>query len=312
MKSFIIKCLVILISLVCIDFLVGRLGDWIILKEADKNYTGNTARLNYSLNGAKEDIVILGSSEAACAYMPSLITKRLLEETGKNYSAYNAGTTNQGISFCYCVERGLIKRYKPKVLVLDLVWNYLNPIDKDLNNTMLSPTRPYSKINPYVKDLLRQNDGKKEKILSYSNMYRFNSEIIKFVTLLSKSEVSDGHISYKKKLPQNSIKEIEVCNDNTLIKSAVDDFENFIRLAQVNGVKVVCTVTPKYREMPITSDSYLRMLEVCKEYEIPVCEIYKDSVFDNPLLFYNYAHLNNEGAVMATNILVDTLSEILK
>ena len=312
MKSFIIKFFIILISLVCIDFLIGRIGNWIILKEADKNYTGNTARLNYSLNGVKEDIVVLGSSEAACAYIPSLITKRLFEEIGNNYSAYNAGTTSQGISFCYCVERGLIERHTPKVIVLDLVWNYLYPINEEQNNTMLSPIRPYSKINQNVKDLLDHNDGKKEKILSHSNMYRLNSEIIKFFFLLSKTKLSDGHILYNKVMPRDAIKEDEFYKESIIDHSILDDFNHFIRLAEDNGVKVVCTVTPKYRNMPTKCDSYLAMLKICKEHEIPVCEIYKDSIFDNPSLFYNISHLNNEGAILATNILVDALSNILK
>lgn len=312
MKSFIVKFLIILVSLVCVDFLVGRLGDWIILKEADKNYTGNTARLNYSLNGSKEDVVILGSSEAACAYIPSLITKRLLEETGKNYSAYNAGTTSQGVSFCYCVERGLIERHTPKVIVLDLVWSYLYPIEEEQNNTMLSPVRPYSKINQNVKDLLDRNDGKKERILSYSNMYRLNSEIIKFFFLLSKSQLSDGHISYNKVMSRDAIKESDIYNESIIDQSKVEDFKHFIRLAEENDVKIVCTVTPKYRIMPMRCGSYRTMLKICKEHEIPVCEIYKDTIFDNPSLYYNPSHLNTEGAILATSNLVDMLSDILK
>lgn len=312
MKSFIVKFLIILVSLVCVDFLVGRLGDWIILKEADKNYTGNTARLNYSLNGSKEDIVILGSSEAACAYIPSLITKRLLEETGKNFSAYNAGTTSQGVSFCYCVERGLIERRKPKVIVLDLVWSYLYPIDEEQNNTMLSPVRPYSRINQNVKDLLDRNDGRKERTLSYSNMYRLNSEIIKFFFLLSKNKLSDGHISYNKVMSSEAIKEDEIYKESMIAQSILDDFNSFINLAEDNGVKVVCTVTPKYRNMPSKCDSYRTMLKICKDHRIPVCEIYNDSVFNNSSLYYNPAHLNSEGAILATNILVDTLSKVLE
>jgi len=312
MRSFFIKLFIIIASLVIVDFFVGCLGDWIILKQAEKCYTGDTAHLNYCLNGAKEDIIILGSSEAACAYIPALISERLFEETGKEYSVFNAGTTNQRISYCYCVEQGLIERNKPKVLVLDLVWNYLNPINDDMNNTMMSPLRPYSAVNPYVEDLLNKNDGKKERLISHCNMYRFNSEIIKYFTFFTKDKVTDGYICYNNKLPLNSIKQNEACDDNSIVQSAVDDFECFITLAEENDVKVVCTVTPKFRIMPTTCNSYQTMLKICAEHNIPVCEIYKDSIFDNPLLYYNDAHLNKEGAILSTNILIDTLNEILK
>lgn len=308
MKNLLIKTIIVLAGVIVIDFLVGQLGDWLIHKGTEKSYVGQTALLNYSLNGVNADIVILGSSEASSAYMPSLITEQLFEKTGKRYSAFNTGTYNQGLSFCYCVEQGLINRYNPKIIVLDLVTNYLSSADYSVMTPQL---RPYRNVNSYVKDLLAKHDDENEIIKSKCNMYRWNTEIIKLFSVLYEKNTSDGYDPHRGELPPDSHKEEEEFIDKGVSEVALEEFKGLINLAEQNGVKLVCTVSPKYRILPEHSQSFRTMMAILKEHDIPVLELYKDSVFDNPILYRDPAHLNPEGSQVCTNMLIEQLVPLL-
>lgn len=308
MKNLLIKTIIVLAGVIVIDFLVGQLGDWLIHKGTEKSYVGQTALLNYSLNGVNADIVILGSSEASSAYMPSLITEQLYEKTGKRYSAFNTGTYNQGLSFCYCVEQGLINRYNPKIIVLDLVTNYLSPADYSVMTPQL---RPYRNVNPFVKDLLAIHDDENEIIKSKCNMYRWNTEIVKLFGVLYEKKTTDGYDPHRGVLPADSEKEEEEFIDKGVSDVALNEFVSMIELAEKNGVKIVCTVSPKYRVLPVHGQSYSTMMTILEEHDIPVLEFYKDPVFDNPLLYRDPAHLNPEGSQVCTSMLIEQLVPLL-
>lgn len=308
MKKLIIKTIIVLAGVFAIDSLVGILGDWLIHKGAEKSYAGQTALLNYSLNGVNADIVILGSSEASSAYIPSIISEQLYARTGQMYSVFNAGTYFQGLPFCYCVEQGLVGRSNPKIIVLDLVPNYLYPADY---SSMTPQLRPYSRVNPYVKQLLALHDEANERIKSRCNMYRWNSEIIKLSSILYEHNTSDGFDPHSGTLPANSQKKEEQFTEKGLSEIAINEFEGLIELAEKNNIILVCTVSPKYRILPLHSDSYRTMMDILNEHNIPVLEYNNDSSFDNPLLFHDPAHLNPEGAKMCTSILVELLVSFL-
>lgn len=309
MKKVALKFLLILIGIICIDLSVGFIGDKLIIKGASKNVAGQTSLMNYSLNGVNADIVILGSSEASSAYIPSLIKERLREFTGEDYTVFNAGTYYQGIAFCYCVERGLIVRGEPKLFVLDLVYDYL--ISRDYSS-VTPQLRPYSHVNPFVKDLLSHNDGKNEQFMSISNMYRLNSEIVKIVPAIFDNNYTDGYDAHKGSLPEGEIKGAKPSTVDEISEVAKHELDSFFKLAKDNDIPVICTISPKYYTMPEDCESFKQMLEICNKYGIVVLDLYNMKEFDNPTLFHDNGHVNPEGATICTNYLVDAIEEYIQ
>lgn len=309
MKKVALKFLLILIGIICIDLSVGFIGNQLILKGAAKSVVGQTSLLNYSLNGVDADIIILGSSEASSAYIPSLIKERLKDNTGNDYSVFNAGTYYQGIAFCYCVERGLIDRGNPKLFVLDLVYDYLIPRDY---SSVTPQLRPYSHVNPFVKDLLSHNDGKSEQLMSISNMYRLNSEIVKIVPAIFDNTYTDGFDAHKGALPEGEIKGARPSTVDEISEVAKYELESFFKLAKDNNIPVICTISPKYYIMPEDCESFKQMLEICNKYGIVILDLYKMREFDNSSFFHDNGHVNPEGATICTNYLVDAIEEYIQ
>lgn len=308
MKKLAFKFLLILAGVVCIDILVGLLGNWLIRIGSSKNIVGQTSLLNYSLNGVDADVVILGSSEASSAYVPSIISDRLKKTIGKKYSVFNAGTYYQGIAFCYCVERGILDRKLPKLIVLDLVYDYLVPKDY---SSITPQLRPYSQINPYVKELLAYNDGEKERILSNSSIYRLNSEIIKIASSLFEDNFTDGFDAHIGALPDGEIKGDMPTMDNSLSDTAKYELDNFFKLAKEKGIPVICTISPKYYLMPEDSEPFKELLNICDDNNVKVLKIYKEAEFDNPQLFHDKGHVNPQGATICTELLANEIEKYI-
>lgn len=90
-----------------------------------------SAKIRYTLDSTYQDILIFGSSRAQQHYIPDTIFKN----TG--FSVYNCGIGGQGIPFSYIQIHETLKRYSPKIIILD-IWPNLMRIkvfDNKINVT---------------------------------------------------------------------------------------------------------------------------------------------------------------------------------
>lgn len=307
MKKVIVKILVFIVGLIVLDCLIGYIGKRVCLKLAENPRDGQAALLNYNLNGASPDILILGSSEATSAYMPSIIKDSLLCRTGIEYSVFNAGAYNQDIAYNYCTFRAASSRKIPKCIILDVIPSSLCSTSPETSTSQL---RPYRSFNPYVRDMLKYNDSKKDQIMSFSNLYCYNSEILKLLMSFRIPIGADGFDAHEGHMDPNQ--EIVVQeNSDSINPIALYEFEHTISEAIDNGSKICVTITPKYRKMDKNSNSYKKIVEICSKYNVPFWDFSDDPLFMDYRIYYNPAHVNPDGALICSKYLASKIVEII-
>ena len=165
MRRFIVKILILFISLFAIDQVAG-----LIFKNWLGNVTtGSLGKDNYICDHCTEDILIFGSSRAEYHYNAKLI------EDSLGITAYNCGASGYGIIQSYGRLCLLAERYHPKLIIMEITPEFdlvdYEDISKDLGGLKGHYDRNC------IKDIFERVDPtEKFKMLSY--FYRYNSNFV--------------------------------------------------------------------------------------------------------------------------------------
>ena len=92
-----------------LDLSIGRTLRYFYFKES----SGLHYRTTFSMDSTKANILIFGSSRATHHYVPEVFESSLKD------SYYNTGRDGNGIFYQLAVLRSILKRYNPKVIILD-------------------------------------------------------------------------------------------------------------------------------------------------------------------------------------------------
>lgn len=162
MRRFIVKILILFISLFIIDQVAGlTFKNWLT-----NVTTGYLGKENYICDHCTEDILIFGSSRAEYHYNAKLI------EDSLGVTAYNCGASGYGIIQSYGRLCLLAERYHPKLIIMEITPEFdlvdYEDISKDLGGLKGHYDRNC------IKDIFERVDPtEKFKMLSY--LYRYNS-----------------------------------------------------------------------------------------------------------------------------------------
>lgn len=165
MRKFIVKILILFISLFIIDQVAGLIfKNWL-----GKVTTGYLGKENYICDHCNEDILIFGSSRAEYHYNAKLI------EDSLGVTTYNCGASGYGIILSYGRLCLLAERYHPKLIIMEITPEFdlvdYEDISKDLGGLKGHYDRNC------IKDIFERVDPtEKFKMLSY--FYRYNSNFV--------------------------------------------------------------------------------------------------------------------------------------
>ena len=165
MRRFIVKILILFISLFIIDQVAGQIfKNWLC-----NVTTGYLGKDNYICDHCTEDILIFGSSRAEYHYNAKLI------EDSLGITAYNCGASGYGIIQSYGRLCLLAERYHPKLIIMEITPEFdlvdYEDISKDLGGLKGHYDRNC------IKDIFERVDPtEKFKMLSY--FYRYNSNFV--------------------------------------------------------------------------------------------------------------------------------------
>lgn len=107
-KSFILKLLAFVTVIFLLDIIIGHL----LKKFYYKQKSGYDYLTTYSIEKTKADLLIFGSSSAVNIYNTEIFKNK----TG--LSCFNAGRHGQSLFYHYAVLKSVLKRYRPKIIVL--------------------------------------------------------------------------------------------------------------------------------------------------------------------------------------------------
>ena len=304
-RRFFIKVVVFAILLVVLDGLCGVAFRKLEGLALIKSPYGMTTE--YTMSVVNTDVVIIGSSETQHSYIPQIL------EDSLGFKVYNCG--QDGCLFYYknAVVHGILDRYTPKVIIWDITPNELSTKNGDVDNSL-------SKLNPYYKQssFMQNHIGvvsKYEKLKMISECYTFNSRLFVYLYKIVMPDYAYQYGGYnplsgsKKGL---SIKERSW--EGEFDQKKEDIFRKTIERCKSSGVKLVFAFVPRLEiEDHNNLPSYKSIVLITKEYEIPLIEeFYHVDELMSPHFFKDNAHLNNEGAMIYSQMFSSRLKQIIK
>lgn len=299
-KYFFIKSLIFLAIIIILDYTAGAVLRYYYFKQK----SGLQYRTTYSIDETKADLLVFGSSKANHHYVPGDFEKRL------SLSYYNVGRDGNCIFYHYAVLKGILKRYTPKIIILDLA-GFEFGINQD-GYDRLSSLLPYYKSHPEIRPIIELK-GPYEKIKLLSGIYPFNSSALTITignTEANKKRNEDikGYIPLKKTWGQPA-KYMGFLPSYDLDSNKLKTFESFIKDCKAANVKLYIVVSPDFLISDNFEYSFALGKETAQKNGISFFDFSRDTNFLNkPALFADAAHLNDEGAKIFSNAIVDSMA----
>ena len=257
-----------------------------------KQESGLQYRTTYSMEKTKADLLVFGSSRANHHYQPEVFEEEL------KISYYNVGRDGNFIFYHYAVLKSVLKRYKPKVIVLDFVEKEFEK--KQESYDRLSSLLPYYNSHPEIREIV-EIKSPFEKIKLISNIYPYNSALLTIAvgnTKANKKRKQDnkGYISLT-----NTFKEFNTPNkkitSNELDTVKVNCFRSFLNDCISSGIKTIVVCSPYYNYSTQEDKSVLLAKEISVKKNISFYDFSKDTSFaEHAFLFADRIHLNETGA----------------
>lgn len=303
MKSNLIKVLIFIVILVVGDRLLGAVCSKLYSQSND--YT--IYRLRYTLDSTKEDILVFGSSRAQYHFVPSIIR----QQTG--LSVYNCGFGGEGLLFSLIQLNETLKRYTPKLVVLEVSPNVL--IDPETNEK-LKILMPFSKKDPLIFNALTSEEPI-EKIKLVSSIYPYNSTIASLLTGSFKPNVDTLNGFWPL---DGMIDTVGVANymNNSFPNSSIPEerisyLHQFIKTCNDKSVKLAIVISPVFQSNK-NLDEMTRFIEKsCMNYNnVHFYDYLKlDSTYQRIPFFKDNLHLNSLGAKVFTETFTKKINEII-
>lgn len=288
-KVFLIKLVAFFALMFILDRSIGSILNYFYFeKKCDVSST------NYAIEKTKDEMLIFGSSRAYRHYIPEIF------ENDFNLSCFNTGLDGQSLFYNYAVLKGVLKRYSPEIIILDL--NHMSFKFSQKHYDRLSALLPYYKNHPEIRSIIELK-SRYEKIKLLSSIYPYNSLIIPIVQSNANKNTKIKYKGYKPIMAtwDGSVK-TDVYADGysdkyEISKKTVGIYEAFIKDCINSKVKLYIVCSPRLVKSNKTDYTIALGKRIAKKNNIMFIDYSKESVFiNNPKLFANPGHLNFKGA----------------
>jgi len=301
---FLAKLLAFLLLVFAIDYAVGNLLHYFYFKQKG----GTEFRTTFSIDNTKADVLIFGSSRANHHYHPYIFEESL------KMTYYNTGKDGSSIIYQYAVLQSVLKRYIPKLIILDIV-NKEFIEDADTYDRIAS-LLPYYDSHPEMRRIIELK-SRFEKYKLVSKIYPFNSAVLKIATgntNSSKKRNPDikGYIPLTRKWNQPLTEYVSTVTYRLDYKK-IAFYEAFIRDCEKAGIQLFIFVSPYFGKVAHTDYSFIIADGIAQKYNIPFYDFSTDSLFTSqPSMFADIRHLNDDGAKLYSAKVADKVINHVK
>ncbi|MBP6825454.1 MAG: hypothetical protein KA165_02745 [Saprospiraceae bacterium] len=300
MRKLVTKISIVLALLFAVDVLAGIALDWL----RDHSPDGRYYKTKYSLESCKEDVVVIGSSRGEINYVSQVI------EDSLGMSCWNAGRGGQGTPYFKAIQEGILTRYAPKVVILNVDDNDL---ETPPNYEHAGVLRPFYHSCAAIRPVLDKTSTF-EWLLMKSRLYAYNSS---FYYLIRPYFVEglDGKTSDKGWKPRldkmtaefDGTLQPEPARTN-LDTASVALFESIVTKLKEKGCRIFFVVSPNYGRTVSASSAIEYLKQTSAKNDIPLFIYSNDTSFiTKPEYFVDPDHLNVDGARLFTQRLVEQI-----
>lgn len=305
-RIFIIKVVSFITILIAIDYSFGFIMSQANQHSVDRNPEHYWIKTSYIIEKGNWSSIILGSSDAMVALIPTEIEKEIGIKT------FNCGM--DGCHFLYqnAILNTLLDNYKPELVMWGLdPLDFIDSVDTGeyYRAKNLSPYyhKGYKWIDEYI-----NSEGKKVQCQKVSNMFCYNSKVLNFIipgftkgpqNILGYAPMpSEGYITPSIGKEDNTI-------NNKGNKEKLKKLAEVLRRCKQLNVNIVIIVLPKLTHKSIAyNGSVIRLSDMAKEYGFPMINYSSHKVFmSHPEFFKDNDHLNSNGAELFTKMLSDSI-----
>jgi hypothetical protein len=298
LKRIIYNIAIITVFVLACDFFIGRTLRYFYFKQT----AGLQYRTTYSMDSTTANILILGSSRANHHYVPEIFEKRL------GMSFYNTGRDGNSILYNYAILKVVLRRYTPEIVILDFRPDdfFYSPISYDRLSSLL----PYYSDHPEIRSIISLR-GPYEKVKLFSAIYPYNSLLtsIGIGNLnLNKERKPDnkGYVALHGKMNETDIGPFQN-NTGSIDTNKIKALDSISILCYKMGIKLFLCYSPFYYHTKETKiDTILQ--DISNKFNFKYLNFSNNPFFlSHPYLFRDKSHLNSEGALLYSNIVIDSV-----
>jgi len=310
-KRFLIKAVIFVLILVLIDASLGRIVRYAFFKQKSGKYY----RMTKSFEQVNDSILILGSSHAVNHFYPEIIEK----QTG--LSCYNAGVEGQRLLFVETLQKIILQRYSPEILILNIEPYYLNTYSRAYN--MIVDLYPYYYKYPEIIGKIVDMKSPYEKYKLKSILYQYNSSIAYIIYYLFHTQKDyKGFIPLYGEVPEYRREkilrmtpedEVYYLENEMLDENFVQALKNFVKLAKEKNIKLLFVLSPIVKKSDISGMKSFQMIkQIAGNNDIPLLDYYNNPLFLGKFGLFNAdTHLNIKGAEVFSELFSKDLNQIL-
>ena len=295
------KVIFFIIALIILDKVIGEMMEYFYFKQE----SGFQYRTIYAMNETTADVVVLGASTVTHHYVPDIF------EDSLNMSFYNAGRDGSGIFQHYALMKAILKRYTPKVILLDLHPEALMTTPQDYDR--LSELLPFYETHKEIRPVLELRSPY-EKYKIFSSIYPYNSAILSIIMgnlEFNKTRKSDfkGYVPLSRVMENKKPHTIEYQNFS-IDTVKVRILKEITAEAKAANTQLIAVRSPKY--MFVDNRSTRLIKNILAENNILYLNYSVDQEFlKNPTYFSDESHLNKDGAALFSSIIVREIRNYL-
>lgn len=303
---FLVKLLCFIGILYFLDFAIGNLLKHFYFKQD----SGLLYRTTFALDSTRADVLIFGSSTANHHYVPDLFAQKL------HLSCYNAGRDGNSILYSYAILQGVLKRYTPKMIILDVYDQEFKKLQSSYDR--ISSLLPYYDYHPEIKTIIQlKSPFEKYKLLS--KIYPFNSML--FTIAVGNADFNKDRASVEDRngyIPLANNRKVSLIKDTSVSRYELDStkinfFKSFISDCNKLNIPLYVFVSPKFIKYKYQDTGIAIVNTMAQKFNIPFYNFTNDSSFQNHKnLFFDKDHLDEEGANIFTEKVIARIKESQK
>lgn len=297
-KRFFCKIACFLILLAILDYSIGGLLRYYYFRARGGPFFG----IKHAIEETNEDILIFGASKALNQYVPAVMEDIL------GYSCFNTGQSGQSFLYCYALQKAIWKRYKPKIVVLDIVAS--NFVKNESIESRIEVLLPFYNRHKEIR-LRLSSISRFGKLMVLSNIYQFNSQLHRIIFYnFYKEKYYKGYrpLGIPTKLAKWERLQAPGFHTQELDERLIQTFDKFVTNCVESNITLVVVISPNVVDSSNSPKFIHKIREVLDSHNVQLWDYsHSTSFIGRPELFYNANHLNHRGAVMFSKIIAKRL-----
>jgi len=292
------RFLIFLVLVAILDFFCGKTLQFLYYKQK----SGYDYRASYAIDSTNAPGLIFGSSRANHHYVTNMLTDSL------GVTFYNAGRDGQSILYDYAILQAILKRYTPKLILLDYQ-------DEELfyfsdSYARLSSLLPYAKTHPEINHTIQMRSSF-EKLKMISRVYPYNSLFFSMLGGISSGvrgrvEEVNGYLPLDHPFHSLNADQNKFLSTKEPDANKIKTFDAFIDLCKLKGIELYVIMSPYYN--PVNVKFTQPIDKLIQDAAVPHFDYSRfPSLVGNTDYFSDEKHLNRKGSEIFTRDLISRI-----